>query len=153
MGEKTYLELLRDPKWQRKRLEILQRDDWTCQNCRATDKNLQVHHRRYFAGKKPWEYEGEHLVTLCEDYHFREGFELVAEDENDIFFRVQPGLLIDVNYEENNGARVFKERFGIPGFPSLANASVSQSVLMEDDRRTRIKVAIQHLIDNFKRPS
>lgn len=32
-------------------------------------KGLNVHHKYYVYGKKPWEYDDEALVTLCEDCH------------------------------------------------------------------------------------
>lgn len=64
-----YTQKLKDPRWQRKRLEILQRDNWTCQLCRATDMTLHVHHRRYIRGHEPWDYEDGLLVTLCEECH------------------------------------------------------------------------------------
>lgn len=69
MARQSYAELLKDPRWQRKRLEILQRDGWRCQKCEREDKTLHVHHRRYVYGRKPWEYEEQDLVTLCEDCH------------------------------------------------------------------------------------
>lgn len=49
----SYLELLKDPRWQKRRLEILERDGWECQNCGGKDKTLHVHHKRYRG--KPWE--------------------------------------------------------------------------------------------------
>jgi len=64
----TYAEKLRDPRWQRKRLEIFERDDWRCCSCHRTDKNIQVHHAVY-ARRDPWEYPNELLQTLCEDCH------------------------------------------------------------------------------------
>src|SRR5262245_56290118 len=51
----SYQEKLRDPRWQRKRLEILERDQWTCQRCHSTTKTLHVHHRIYRHGLEPWE--------------------------------------------------------------------------------------------------
>ncbi len=69
MANQSYIELLRDPQWQRKRLEILNRDDFTCQACAEKTKTLHVHHKRYRRGCKPWEYDGADLVTLCEDCH------------------------------------------------------------------------------------
>ena len=54
------------------RLEIMQRDNWTCACCRATDSTLNVHHRWYTRGSEPWEYPPEALVTLCEQCHERE---------------------------------------------------------------------------------
>ncbi len=69
---KNYAEKLRDPRWQKKRLEIFERDNWTCQSCYAKDKTLNVHHRTYHPNHDPWEYENEDLVTLCEDCHEEE---------------------------------------------------------------------------------
>lgn len=69
-----YLELLKDPRWQKKRLEILERDGWGCKWCGGKDKTLHVHHIFYFKDKEPWEVNNGFLVTLCEECHFlREG--------------------------------------------------------------------------------
>lgn len=65
---KTYSEKLRDPRWQRKRLEILQRDNFTCRDCHAKDKTLHVHHCLYEKGD-PWETDDRFLLTLCEECH------------------------------------------------------------------------------------
>jgi hypothetical protein len=65
----SYSELLRDPQWQRKRLEVLQRDDWKCIHCARGDLTLNVHHRMYRKGAKPWEYDESELQTLCEHCH------------------------------------------------------------------------------------
>jgi 5-methylcytosine-specific restriction endonuclease McrA len=70
---KTYSEKLRDPRWQKKRLLILDRDEWCCQQCFDGDSTLHVHHRRYRTGAEPWEYEDADLVTLCETCHAKEG--------------------------------------------------------------------------------
>ena len=64
-----YSDSLKDPRWQKKRLEILNRDDWTCQICGSKDKMLHVHHISYVKGRKPWEYENDLLITLCEKCH------------------------------------------------------------------------------------
>lgn len=65
----TYSELLRDPRWQRKRLEVLSRSDFTCEVCGAADRTLNVHHKAYKKGAKPWEYEITELRALCEECH------------------------------------------------------------------------------------
>ena len=65
----AYSDLLKHPKWQKKRLEILNRDEFTCQGCRAKDKPLHVHHVDYFVRKKPWEYPDYILITYCDDCH------------------------------------------------------------------------------------
>lgn len=72
MSTKSYWELLRDGRWQRRRLEIMQRDGFTCTTCskRGDDGvTLNVHHRIYHKGRKPWEYEDAALTTLCEPCH------------------------------------------------------------------------------------
>ncbi len=69
MDQPTYSELLKDPRWQKKRLEIMRRDSFTCQVCGDTKTALNVHHKQYFNGKKPWEYKDEDLITLCECCH------------------------------------------------------------------------------------
>jgi hypothetical protein len=67
-----YSEKLRDPRWQKKRLEILQRDKFCCQKCFDTETTLHVHHRRYIPGRDPWEVPDDDLVTLCEVCHAEE---------------------------------------------------------------------------------
>lgn len=66
---KTYSEKLRDPRWQRKRLEVMERDGFACQNCGDNEKTLNVHHHYYEKGKSPWDYPESALATLCEDCH------------------------------------------------------------------------------------
>lgn len=63
-----YSEKLRDPRWQKKRLEIFGRDNWTCVSCGCKDKPLNVHHLTY-RKCDPWEYPDELYQTLCEDCH------------------------------------------------------------------------------------
>ena len=65
----VYGDLLKDPRWQRKKSEILQRDDFTCQLCTDTETELHIHHKKYITGLKPWEYENKYLVTLCVNCH------------------------------------------------------------------------------------
>lgn len=65
----TYAEQLKSPKWQKKRLEILMRDNFTCKNCGAKDKQFHVHHLFYRSNTKIWDYYDIELLTLCEDCH------------------------------------------------------------------------------------
>jgi len=69
-----YSELLRNPFWQKRRNEILERDQYTCQCCNDQLTNLQVHHKYYISGKMPWEYPDEALITVCELCHEKEEF-------------------------------------------------------------------------------
>jgi hypothetical protein len=69
MAESEYSRKLKDPRWQRRRLEIFQRDDWRCTNCWARDKTLHCHHIEYISGADPWDHSPEMLTTLCETCH------------------------------------------------------------------------------------
>lgn len=69
MGTLTYIEKLRSPKWQKKRLEIFQRDSWACLECSDMENSLHVHHLQYIHGKDPWDYSDDNFQTLCEDCH------------------------------------------------------------------------------------
>jgi hypothetical protein len=66
--DRSYFDLLKDPRWQKKRLEIFQRDEFMCQECFSPDKTLHVHHIKY-VGKFPWDTPDLYLVTLCDKCH------------------------------------------------------------------------------------
>lgn len=71
----TYSEKLKSPQWQRKRLEILQRDNFMCTVCMENQKTLHVHHKIYIKGRNPWNYPNDNLIILCEDCHYNgEGY-------------------------------------------------------------------------------
>lgn len=73
MIKPRYSEKLTDSRWQKRRLEIMGRDLFECQKCHCKDHTtLHVHHRHYIAGREPWDYPGELLVTLCKDCHKKE---------------------------------------------------------------------------------
>ena len=67
--KEEYGESLKDPRWQKKRFDILNRDNWTCQICGSKEKTLHVHHLCYDKNKNPWEYDEMSLITLCEGCH------------------------------------------------------------------------------------
>lgn len=63
----TYSEKLRDPRWQKLRLEVMDRDGFTCLRCRSKTKTLNVHHLVYH--REPWDSPLAELETLCEECH------------------------------------------------------------------------------------
>lgn len=65
----NYKEKLKDPRWIRRRREIMERDNHRCMICGEDSLLLNVHHLRYRKGAEPWEYDDCELVTLCEDCH------------------------------------------------------------------------------------
>ena len=68
------------PKWQKKRLEIMQRDGFKCQHCGEEDNTLVVHHRYYIKDRDIWDYDNTSLVTLCKSCH--DEVHIKSEDEN-----------------------------------------------------------------------
>jgi len=64
-----YSEKLKDPRWQKKRLEILERDLWTCRWCGDKNTTLHVHHIFHLPGREPWNIPDGFLITLCETCH------------------------------------------------------------------------------------
>lgn len=80
---KTYSEKLKDPRWQRKRLEVMQRANWRCELCGDPLSTLHVHHLGYERGKEPWEHED--LACLCEHHHdMAHGFPPKAEETSSL---------------------------------------------------------------------
>lgn len=79
-GREWYAAARRRPEWQRKRLEIMQRDGFKCCVCGAADKPLMVHHHGYRKGALPWEYPDDELQTLCEECHAKTGPGASAEE-------------------------------------------------------------------------
>lgn len=74
---KTYWEKLKDPRWQRKRLEAMERSGFACEVCYDDEQTLHVHHKQYFKGRDPWEYDDKQLAVLCESCH---GMQHESED-------------------------------------------------------------------------
>lgn len=81
MSSEKYSAKLKDPRWQKKRLEIFERDGWKCWRCNSDTSTLCVHHRYYESDKEPWEYNNEALVTLCEECHKEETEDRPREEQ------------------------------------------------------------------------
>ena len=65
----TYQEQIKSPKWQKKRLEILERDRFACRICNDSETELHVHHKAYIKSLNVWEYPNHYLITLCDKCH------------------------------------------------------------------------------------
>src|SRR5437016_1991470 len=65
----SYSEHRRHPKWQKKRLKIVEAAGFKCQECGADDVILNVHHSYYKNGRAVWDYPDESLKCLCENCH------------------------------------------------------------------------------------
>jgi hypothetical protein len=123
----AYSQKLLDPRWQKKRLEILERDSWCCQLCYSETKTLHVHHKKYEYGKDPWNVGDEYLITLCDECH-----EIESRDYNDNLKQ-----LIDVLRETLSSKGLFAliNAFGNTNFSYSADlyAEVVDDVFHSED--------------------
>ena len=77
MENKTnYQRKLAHPDWQKKRLEVMQRDKFRCQHCISNEKELHVHHLYYLPNTEPHNYPLDAFMTLCYECHEREELDL-----------------------------------------------------------------------------
>jgi hypothetical protein len=94
---KKYADKLRHPNWQKKRLEIMLRDNFKCIICGDKETTLNIHHLKY-SNKKPWEIDNKELITVCEHCH------IVIEQLKDRFgasFNTK-NVNIYKSFDENN---------------------------------------------------
>jgi hypothetical protein len=85
-----YKEKLKDPRWQKKRLEIFNRDKFACICCGSKEKELQVHHLKYLGN--PWDVDNIHLETLCKDCH---GLKTYCDNLDNINVSIKKALYIN----------------------------------------------------------
>lgn len=69
MATTLYSQLLLSPHWQRKRLEVMSRDNFKCVSCGEADLTLNVHHKMYLKNHMPWDYPLDNFQTLCYKCH------------------------------------------------------------------------------------
>lgn len=67
--ERSYTAKRADPRWQRVRLEVFERDDFRCRCCGNGDAELHAHHSFYVHGRDPWDYPIESIITYCHGCH------------------------------------------------------------------------------------
>lgn len=90
-----YSEKLFNPRWQKVRLEVFERDEWTCRCCQDNENTLTVHHLSYSPGKEPWDYPLDNFLTLCKTCHENE-FEIRPDYEKMLLNIIkQKGFMAD----------------------------------------------------------
>lgn len=65
----SYSEKYKDPRWQKRRLEVFERDHWACRLCKATGSTLHAHHLYYVSNRDPWNYPPASIISLCDPCH------------------------------------------------------------------------------------
>ncbi len=84
-----YDELLKDERWLEFRERMFEKIGRKCENC-GSRHNLEIHHRFYVFGRKPWEYGSVDVQVLCHSCHaeihmyqyLRNGSWIKVYDEN-----------------------------------------------------------------------
>ena len=106
----AYSEKFKDPRWQKKRLEILKRDKFSCQVCFDEKSTLHIHHKYYEGFKDPWEYSDSCLITLCFECHESEQLEKKQYEHLLIKTLYNIGFMADDLREIASGFSRFKIR-------------------------------------------
>jgi 5-methylcytosine-specific restriction endonuclease McrA len=81
MTTQAYIDKLKDPRWQKKRLEIMANDNWACTLCGDTASELMVHHKDYISNTNPWDYPDNLLTTLCSTCHQKETYDRAKTEQ------------------------------------------------------------------------
>lgn len=104
----THGEQLKSPKWQKNRLEIMERDSFKCRICESGEVQLHVHHIDYSPELKLWEYESNRLITICETCHKKiHEYDIISVKDNGIlsvydFIQIFPSCLVFLDSLENH---------------------------------------------------
>lgn len=101
----SYAQKLKDPRWQKVRLRVMEAQSWTCQCCDSEEDTLHVHHGLYEKGKEPWEANPQTLWTVCENCHELVG-DLQAACHREVGFTKPSklsGLILAIRFMRDNG--------------------------------------------------
>jgi len=90
-----YKDKLKDPRWQKKRLEVLSENNFTCQYCGDTETTLHVHHLCYNSETyNPWDVDNTALLCICENCHTIEHLQGLSEFDKELIKAVKDMAVI-----------------------------------------------------------
>lgn len=89
----NYAQQIKDPRWQRKRLEVLELHNFQCQKCRSKDEELHVHHPFYKRWAMIWEYDKKELECLCHKCH-KDGHEIDEQIKKELAICINKPLIL-----------------------------------------------------------
>lgn len=104
----TYKEKLRDPRWLKKREQLLLRRGEKCQSCQSS-KHLTIHHGYYRPQGAPWNYEDDTLWVLCWTCHER--VQNTLTEIHQLIGCVHPDSYSEI--QSRIGDATFEHRYGI----------------------------------------
>lgn len=89
-GKEWYKQQLEKPEWKAKRQEVYARDEYACVDCGEDGGTVNCHHLHYVAGKLPWEYHTDYLVTVCSECHNKRHqskiIKFASEEDADLWY-------------------------------------------------------------------
>lgn len=143
-SKKTYKELLEDPRWQKKRLEILQRDGWACTECGDSTERLEIHHH-FYDGRAPWQYSGSEVTTLCRTCHAaktdpnvkrkpRKIEEIIREPRQGIIERVEPSVMVSLNRQLDQ----LQDKLKDPSTPFELQEEILKNIMFLQGKRKEL---------------
>jgi len=141
----TYSEKLKDPRWQKKRLKILERDEFSCQQCHCDEDTLNVHHVLYRQDADPWDYDESELITLCKYCHEEESKKF-KKSCDDFLYTIKTKFKLSSNIDELN--RAF-EKLKISHIYDVFIFVLSRQVLDQSN----VDNAIRKYFDSIKKES
>ncbi len=116
----NYAQKLLDPRWQKKRLEVLEQADWSCEMCGDSESTLHVHHKQYIKGRDPWEYSRGQLVVLCRLCHGNH-----HDKGEDVLALVSSFAGMDGPGSRNECAMLLAGFLGLAGFENESPAALA----------------------------
>jgi len=105
----NYSEKLKDPRWQKKRLEIFQRDQWMCTICGDDKNTLHVHHLKYCG--EPWDVDDSFIKTVCESCHTEEHFKPIPKPNNSEIKKREQVLIFESQLIDSKEFRAVKSHY------------------------------------------
>lgn len=112
-----YSDKLRDPRWQKLRLEVMSQAFFTCEKCFDDKSPLHVHHNYYVSGREPWEYRTDSLSCLCENCHKLEKESSTQTSEWEAAANLQLAMQRETNGEKPHVAEIVKSAALSSGWP------------------------------------
>lgn len=139
---KSYSEKLKDPRWQRKCLETMERDGWKCKFCGDEFSTLNVHHLEYTGD--PWNAPDDKLITLCEYCHA-----IIGDHDLKKFGELQKVVKFVKNEKNHFWAVAFYERAGL--FGRFSNDGLEEGFVIGYQDAIKFKTVSECWIDNRMR--
>jgi hypothetical protein len=116
----NYAQKLLDPRWQKKRLEVLESAEWSCEMCGDSQSTLHVHHKQYIKGRDPWEYSRGQLTVLCRSCHGSH-----HDKGEDVLSLVSSFAGMDGPKSRNECAMLLAGFLGLDGFENESPAALA----------------------------